>query len=182
MDREDREDKYLQIRKKGLNGNVFTVFGEEQGPQRADLSYWAAQGELVFDLRINSAEEAVEFLVKLDSGWPNVSDYSVKLPEKGAWETIRVPVRDILANSNRFSPGGYADINKMVNLVYWNQRGPCLQILITLDLKSIRNLHRKISQVGFSAFLKIKNMFQPQYYPIPVLSQFDTSREVPIPL
>jgi len=133
MDREDREDKYLQIRKKGLNGNVFTVFGEEQGPQRADLSYWAAQGELVFDLRINSAEEGVEFLVKLDSGWPNVSDYSVKLPEKGAWETIRVPVRDILANSNRFSPGGYADINKMVNLVVLEPTGT-----MSADVDNIR--------------------------------------------
>ena len=84
-------------------------------------------------LGINSAEEGVEFLVKLDSGWPNVSDYSVKLPEKGAWETIRIPVRDILANSNRFSPGGYADINKMVNLVVLEPTGT-----MSADVDNIR--------------------------------------------
>ena len=61
MDREDAEEKYLQIRKSGPNGNVFTVYGEEGGSDRVDLSYWASQGELVLDLRVNSAEEGVEF-------------------------------------------------------------------------------------------------------------------------
>jgi endoglucanase Acf2 len=133
MDREDREDKFLKIRKNGTDGNIFTVYGEEQGPQRADLSYWAAQGELVLDLRVNSADPGVELLVKLDSGWPNVSDYSVPLPDPGTWTTVRVPVRDILANSNRFSPGAYADITKMVNLVVLEPTGN-----MSVDVDNIR--------------------------------------------
>ncbi len=133
MDRDDREDKFLQIRKSGQDGNIFMVFGEEQGPQRADLSYWAAQGELVFDLRLNQADSGAEFLVKLDSGWPNVSDYSVPLPEPGTWQTFRIPVRDILANGNRYSPGAFADITKLTNLVVLEPTGP-----MSVDVDNVR--------------------------------------------
>ena len=133
MDREDREDKYLQIRKTGPNGNVFAVFGEEGGTDRVDLSYWASQGELVFDLRVNSADEGVEFLVKLDSGWPNVGDYSVELPPDGEWKTIRVPVRDILSNSNRYSPGAFADIRQIANLVVLEPTG-----VMSVDVDNLR--------------------------------------------
>ena len=133
MDREDAEEKYLQIRKTGQNGNVFTVYGEEGGSDRVDLSYWASQGELVFDLRVNSADEGVEFLVKLDSGWPNVGDYSVPLPESGEWKTIRVPVREILSNSNRYSPGAFADIRNIANLVVLEPTGT-----MSVDVDNLR--------------------------------------------
>jgi beta-glucanase (GH16 family) len=101
----------LQISKTGANGNVYFEY-----PPHADLSDWLAAGELVFDLNIVSTSGA-ELLVKLDSGWPNVSDYSVPLPAVGEWVEVRINIATLLANGNRFSPGASADITDIANVL-----------------------------------------------------------------
>ena len=66
--------------------------------------------------------------MKLDSGWPNVGDYSVPLPDQGEWQTVRIPVRDILSNSNRYSPGAFADIRNIANLVVLEQQAHVIDV------------------------------------------------------
>jgi len=100
----------LDINKAGPNGNVYIEY-----PPRVNLGLWQEYGELVFDLYITSSEDATELLVKLDSGWPDVSDYSVSLPESGEWVEVRINIGELLANGNRYAPGSYADITDIVN-------------------------------------------------------------------
>jgi hypothetical protein len=54
-------------------------------------------------------------LVKIDSGWPNVSDTSVVLPELNTWSEIRLPIADLVASGNRFSPGSFVDLASVAN-------------------------------------------------------------------
>jgi beta-glucanase (GH16 family) len=101
----------IEIVKTGATGNFYFV-----APAGGfDLSSWEASGDLVFDLNVSSLGAGVELYVKFDSGWPNVSDYSVTLPTTGEWATVRIPVADILANGNTFGDGE-ADSFNLTNL------------------------------------------------------------------
>ncbi len=85
------------------------------GPNKANFSDWMASGELVFDVRLNSKDAASKLLVKLDSGWPNVSDIEVTLPAVGVWQEIRIPVATIINHGNTFSPGSKASLASITN-------------------------------------------------------------------
>ena len=64
-----------------------------------DLS-GASVGELVFDMRVNSVDPAATLLVKLDSGWPNLSEVALPHAElrTGGWKTYSVKFTDLVAN------------------------------------------------------------------------------------
>jgi hypothetical protein len=99
------------VDKTGPNGNYYIV-----APAGGfDLSPYEASGELVFDLFVTSSGGGVELYVKFDSGWPNVSDYSVPLPAEGVWTEVRVSVAEVLANGNSFGDGT-ADVFNLTNL------------------------------------------------------------------
>ncbi|WDE08221.1 family 16 glycosylhydrolase [Thalassomonas viridans] len=106
----DGRGTVLEISKTGATGNLYFEYSP-----RVDLGLWQEYGELVFDLNVSSREESSELLVKLDSGWPAVSDYAVPLPELSMWQQVRIPVADLLAGGNRFSPGNFADIRDIIN-------------------------------------------------------------------
>ncbi|NMH65728.1 glycoside hydrolase family 16 protein [Shewanella salipaludis] len=118
----------LSVSKTGTTGNIYFGYAP-----RVDLSHFAAAGELVFDLNLLSAAQGTELLVKLDSGWPNVSDYSVTLPAVGQWTEIRIPIATILAGGNRFSPGAGANIASILNPFVVEPLGP-----MQLKLDNIR--------------------------------------------
>lgn len=105
--------KVFQVVKTGPEGNVF--FNIQNGP--ANLNHWSAKGELVFDFKINSKADNTALLVKLDSGWPNVSDVSVPLPANGVWTEFRIDVADLIdnGNSNSCCPGS-AKLNAITNI------------------------------------------------------------------
>lgn len=125
---EDGRGNVIEVVKTGANGNFYFV-----APAGGyDLSSWEADGDLVFDLNVSSLDAGVELYVKFDSGWPNVSDYSVTLPTTGEWATIRIPVADILANGNTFGDGE-ADPLNLTNLFVAEPTG-----VMTFKLDNVR--------------------------------------------
>lgn len=105
--------KVFKVVKTGADGNVF--FNIISGA--TNLSHWSAKGELVFDFKINSRAADTKLLVKMDSGWPNVSDVSVPLPADGVWTEYRIGVAELISkgNSNSCCPG-IAKLNSITNL------------------------------------------------------------------
>ncbi len=100
----------LEVTKAGAVGNLYF---EALSPY--DISDYGASSELVFDVKVESLDAASELLIKIDSGWPNVSDVAVTLPETGTWGTIKLNIADLIANGNRFSPGSQADPENVTN-------------------------------------------------------------------
>jgi beta-glucanase (GH16 family) len=103
--------KVLEVFKTGATGNVYFTASPS-----FDLSSWGDASELVFDVNVSSLDAGVELLIKLDSGWPNVSDYSVTLPTTGEWAEVRINLATLLANGNRFAPGNFADLANLPNV------------------------------------------------------------------
>lgn len=96
--------------KTGANGNAyFKVKGDP-----ADLRNWSTTSELIFDVKVNSKAEGAKLLVKIDSGWPNVSDVSVPLAADGEWEEFRITLAELIANGNSLA-GGKATLASVVN-------------------------------------------------------------------
>lgn len=124
---EDDRGSVIEVVKSGPDGNFYFEAGDY------DLTPWQAQGELVFDLNVLSSDDGVSVLVKFDSGWPNVSDYAITLPTTGEWGEIRIPVADILANSNSFDPSGIADPSSVVNIFVIEPNG-----VMTFRLDNVR--------------------------------------------
>lgn len=93
--------KVLNVAKTGANGNVyFKIAGDP-----TDLRNWSADSELVFDVKVNSKAAGAQLLVKLDSGWPNVSDTEVTLPADGVWGEYRITLADLIAKGNSLAAG-----------------------------------------------------------------------------
>lgn len=102
--------KVLQVTKQNGAGNIYI-----RAP-KTDLTHWLDGGQLVFDINVESQAEGAELLVKLDSGWPASSDYTVTTPAVGTWGEVRIDIADILAGGNRFE-NGKADIAAITNLL-----------------------------------------------------------------
>ncbi len=108
---EEGRGSVLEVTKTGATGNVYF-----QADVPYDVSDWGPQSELVFDVNVTSLDAGSELLVKLDSGWPNVSDWTVSLPETGEWAEVRINLADMLANGNTYAPGSFADPSSIVNI------------------------------------------------------------------
>jgi beta-glucanase (GH16 family) len=127
---EEGRGNVIEVVKTGATGNFYFVAADGG----FDLSSYEAQGELVFDLNVSSLDGGVELYVKFDSGWPNVSDYSVTLPTTGEWAEVRIPVADILANGNSLNGGsGEADSINLTNLFVVEPTG-----VMTFKLDNVR--------------------------------------------
>lgn len=93
---EGERGNIFNVVKIGREGNIFFNVGNDP----VSLSHWAAAGELVFDVKVNSKADDAELLVKMDSGWPNVSDITVDVAPDGEWKTVRIGVADLIDNGN----------------------------------------------------------------------------------
>ncbi|WP_413700262.1 hypothetical protein ACLKMH_24050 [Psychromonas sp. KJ10-10] len=89
-------------------------------------------GQLVFDLKVESKKSGTELLVKMDSGWPNASDISVQQPAEGTWGEVRINVAELIGNGNRYA-SGKADISEIGNVLVVEPLGP-----MTLKMDNIR--------------------------------------------
>ena len=116
--------KVWKITKSGDSGNIYLR------AQKSNLSHWMDDGQLVFDLKIEEGDS--ELLVKMDSGWPNASDITVKKPAKGTWGEVRIDVADLIGNGNRFA-SGKADISAIGNVLVVEPLGA-----MTLKIDNIR--------------------------------------------
>ncbi|MDF2155187.1 glycoside hydrolase family 16 protein [Vibrio sp. CAU 1672] len=110
--------KVMKVTKTGNSGNAFLISPE------VDLSDWLADGELVFDLKTQGNTSGSELLVKIDSGWPAVGDYSVPLTGNDEWHEVRVRLSDIKRNGNRFASGSTVDFSKVKNLLVIEPQQP----------------------------------------------------------
>ena len=107
----------LQVNKNQGSGNIYF-----RSPV-TDVTHWQETGELVFDLKVESMADGVELLVKMDSGWPKTSDYTVPLSAINEWKTVRIPIADILKRDNRFAGGNQADPTTITNLLVFEPQG-----------------------------------------------------------
>ena len=123
----DGDRQFLNIDKAGATGNFYASY-----TPRLDLSHWGDDGDLVFDLRVNSLDEGVALLVKIDGGWPNVSDLTVTLPEVGAWAEVRLNIADLVASGNSIVAGS-VDLADVLNPVVFEPNGA-----MNFDVANIR--------------------------------------------
>jgi len=122
----DRGD-VLTVNKTGTVGNVFFNFANGS----VDMSSWQGDGELVFDIKLNTDSRS-DLLIKIDSGWPQVSDINVALPSVGEWQEVRISVADLVARGNSFATG-IASLSNIVNAVVIEPQGP-----MSISLDNIR--------------------------------------------
>lgn len=108
---EEGRGKVFKVVKTGGTGNVY--FNIASGV--ANLSSWAGSGRLVFDIKVNSKAEGSKLLVKMDSGWPSVSDVEVTLPATGSWGEYSIAVADLIARGNSIQ-SGIANLSAISNI------------------------------------------------------------------
>lgn len=73
-------------------------------------------GFLEFDLKVLNLEANTDILVKLDSGWPSVSDITIQRPATdNTWQSYRISLADFIASDNSISPGNKMTINSITN-------------------------------------------------------------------
>ncbi|MCV2884549.1 family 16 glycosylhydrolase [Aestuariibacter sp. AA17] len=101
----------LHIDQTGSVGNVYV-----QLPNVLNLSHWRENGVLRFDIRmIDSQSGESSALVKIDSGWPNVSDHLLTLMLGEEWSSVSLPLSELEAAGNRLSNGHQASLDSVVN-------------------------------------------------------------------
>jgi hypothetical protein len=103
----------IQVDKNGAAGNMFFVY-----EPRVDLSQWEANGHIVFDLNVLNNDASSTLDVKIDSGYPCTSPFTVTLPALNTWGEISVAISDILPNETLNWDGAYscgADIADVLN-------------------------------------------------------------------
>ncbi|HEY8941580.1 MAG TPA: family 16 glycosylhydrolase [Cellvibrio sp.] len=114
----DHGKVFKVVKNSSQGGNVFfTVTGG------ANLNHWMAAGKLKFDLKVNSKADGTTLLVKMDSGWPAVSDVSVPLPADGVWGSFSISVADLMARRNSIDPSGIANIKNISNIFVMEPSG-----------------------------------------------------------
>ncbi|MCG9662860.1 family 16 glycosylhydrolase [Vibrio mediterranei] len=119
--------KVLKLTKKGATGNAYFITPE------VDLSRWQKSGELVFDLKTEPQDIKTELLIKVDSGWPSVGDYSIPTSGTQEWKQVRIKLADLVSNGNRFATGNTVDLEKVKNLMVLEPQGE-----MTIYLDNIR--------------------------------------------
>ncbi|NLS14057.1 glycoside hydrolase family 16 protein [Vibrio sp. SM6] len=100
----------MEITKTADTGNIYF-----ETPQ-LDMSSWANNAKLVFDIKVVEINKGNQISVKLDSGWPNVSDLSVTLPRDKAWHTIEIDMNELVSNGNSHGVGK-VDMSKIKNVL-----------------------------------------------------------------
>ncbi|UTA47173.1 family 16 glycosylhydrolase [Simiduia sp. 21SJ11W-1] len=81
----------------------------------------ADYGELKFDMKILSIDPATRLKVKLDSGWPNVSETTLTLPDHNDWASYAVAFAQMADNS--IDPGR-ANLEQVHNPFVLEATGP----------------------------------------------------------
>ncbi len=97
------EEVVWDIMFNGAPGNAFLMTGDMSAVEGVNngfkLTNMAQLGEVKFDLLVEAIEPATELLIKVDSGWPNVSYKSIDIPPLGEWTSVSVPFNQLLPNN-----------------------------------------------------------------------------------
>ncbi|MEN0039089.1 MAG: family 16 glycosylhydrolase [Cellvibrio sp.] len=102
----------LNVVKAGSNGNLYLQVDGDP----TDLTNWSGDSELIFDVKVNSKADGAKLLVKIDSGWPNVSDVEVPVAENGVWKEFRIGLATLKNKGNSMNGGnGKANLASINN-------------------------------------------------------------------
>lgn len=105
-------------------GQVWNLIKTGVGPGNGFITHLSGfldlgtrtSGFLEFDLKVLNMEANASILIKLDSGWPNVTDVSIPRPEAdNTWKTYRIPLADFVAGENSLLAGNKVNINAIKN-------------------------------------------------------------------
>ena len=113
----------MQITKTGETGNVYFATPE------LNLTSWTKDAKLVFDIKMEEVTKGDKIMVKVDSGWPNVSDYPIDVPQDNQWHTVTISLNDLVQNGNSFA-SGKVDMSKIKNLLVLDPQG---EMIFQLD-------------------------------------------------
>ena len=123
----------IEVVKTGAVGNWYL----NSSATPFDISGYDADSELVFDMYVVSADADVDLYIKLDSGWPAVSDVVVDSSLMGEWQEVRINLQTLLADGNAFSAGGFADDTNIVNPFVMEPTG-----VMTVKFDNIRYVNK----------------------------------------
>lgn len=98
-------------------------------------SGWSQAGELEFDLYIDSIAEGTELWVKMDSGYPNLGQIKIDLPELQTWTHVSISIAELIANPQ--ASGSGLSIDKVLNPFVIEPVGDAPSASIQLDNISI---------------------------------------------
>lgn len=118
----------LEMVQTGAVGNLFV-----NAEPAIDMTHWGALGQLVFDVKVIENASDGDLLVKLDSGWPAVSDATVDLGGAGDWREVRLSVASMMENGNSLAPGNAANLASIANPFVLEPTGP-----VTLAVDNVR--------------------------------------------
>ncbi|WP_391091685.1 family 16 glycosylhydrolase [Vibrio sp. NH-UV-68] len=115
-DGEDRLTLIDGVIKADFNGAGNLFIAANPAVDMSDYANWWLQ----FDIKITDLGSNSDVLIKMDSGWPNVSDISLSetstgLLADGGWHRYSIAVSDFLAEDNRYSPGSKFDLSSVIN-------------------------------------------------------------------
>ncbi len=100
----------------GAPGNAFLTSDPMASSTVVDPGFnlvkMETNGELKFDMYIESIDSTTKLAVKLDSGWPNASYREITNPEVGVWTSVSVPFEKLLPNNIQ---AGQVDMEKVTN-------------------------------------------------------------------
>lgn len=85
------------------SGDMSGVDGVEDGFALTGGSGWTINGELKFDLFVDTIGTDTALVVKMDSGYPNTGQVEIEMPPLGEWTEVSVRISDLLDNP---IPGG----------------------------------------------------------------------------
>lgn len=136
----------LAIAKTGATGNVFFEYGD-----RTDLTHWLAFGEIVFDLKVDSMANSTELLIKIDSGWPDVSDVSLAIPPLNEWTEVKINIAELIESGNSVADG-MANIGDIVNVFVIEPNG-----VMDLKIDNIRFVKNASSLTSVNIFDDIEH-------------------------
>lgn len=109
--REIHEDGYASIVFDGIGNSFFT---SETDLDMTDYSDWS----MMFDIRIIDMGTNSDIYLKMDSGWPSVSDVLLSsimsLPADDVWTSVAIPV-DSFVNGSNSVESGQMDITAVTN-------------------------------------------------------------------
>lgn len=84
-------------------GNAFLMTGDMSAENKVDNGFkftnMANNGEFKFDLYVDAIQPTTTLLVKLDSGWPNLSYAELKNLKVGEWQSIAIPFSSLKPNN-----------------------------------------------------------------------------------
>ena len=112
QDPDDAENRVWRVEISGATSNVYLgseVFDDESSVLKTGFNFSDNRlggeggdgvGELAFDMKVNSLSDGANIVIKIDSGFPNVGEFTLPTDEiaVGEWKTYSVKFSDLVAN------------------------------------------------------------------------------------